>query len=126
MQRPDLSRCQFVIMKAHTFLLSLLLGSMSCSKNEQNVSYLKCKVTATSDLACNRPRIDFTEDSVALKKITGKNGIVYVVDSLPLQLNVQNKQLYIVVREPKSSESFFCNTLGVFYPALMVTDAKAR
>lgn len=126
MQRSDLGKCQLGIMKASFTFIVFLLALLACNKHEYQSPYLKCRIVSISDLACSKPLLDFSEDSVALRKFTGKQASLYVAGGLPGSLNIQNKLLYLSVRESKPEEAFLCNAFGVSYPALIVIDAKAR
>lgn len=125
LQRYTSNNCQ-KSMRAYPFLFLIFFLSSGCSKKDAGIQYLKCKVFSTNDISCGKPLLDFSEDSITVKKLTGKQGLVYVVSGLPENLNVQHKQLYVTIRELKPEESFVCLAIGIWHPSLMVTDAKPR
>jgi len=102
---------------------------LSCRKESQlnfDSDYFKAKVVLASDVSCNLPVLDFSEDSTAIRKLTDRKNVVYSVLSLPQNLTVQNKDLYVLVKTLKPEEEFPCNTLGIAYPHLKILDAKNR
>lgn len=109
------------------YLIVFLIFCLSaCNKKDPQTQYLKCKVLSTKDISCNIPILDFSDDSLAIKRLTGKQDILYVVKELSANLNEKDMQLYVTVRELKQEEAFPCLAIGVWYPSLMITDAKRR
>ncbi|MFT3703445.1 MAG: hypothetical protein QM802_13805 [Agriterribacter sp.] len=113
-------------MRTYFTLLTFLLSSLGCNKNEHQSPYLKCRIAFESDINCGKPVLDFSEDSAALRKFLGTQSIGYIAIGLPQNLNIQNKLLYLSIRETKPEEATACITLGPSYRSLTVIDAKAR
>ena len=90
------------------------------------IYYLKAKLIQTSDISCGIPALDFSEDSLRIRNITGLNNLIYGVINLPENYRVQDKKLYVSVTTLKPEEEFPCNMLGIILPRLKVTDAKNR
>lgn len=88
--------------------------------------YLKAKVSQTSDISCSKPVLDFTEDSLHIRSVTGRNDLHYIGVNLPVNFVAAGKKLYVSVLPLKAEEDFPCNTLGIAYPKLKVLDAKNR
>ena len=91
-----------------------------------DIYYLKAKVINTSELDCHKPVLDFTEDSVRIRQLTGDESLVYVVTGLKFQYNKLDKKLYVQVGKLKPEDAFPCTTMGVPPPALKVYDAANR
>lgn len=87
---------------------------------------LKAKVIQTNDIACHLPVLDFTEDSVRIRNITSLNTLEFSVINLPNEYIIKDKQLYVMVSLLKPEEEFACNTFGIVYPHVKVTDVKNR
>lgn len=111
----------------------LLFTGFSCSREPlldcptpYEISYLKAKVVTSSDLTCNRPVLEFSEDSFRVRQISGLADLTYVGHVLQTSLNVTGKKLYLSVAKMPANEEFACNTLGISYPHLKILDAKAR
>jgi hypothetical protein len=101
----------------------------ACRKNDVQtspVTYLKARVANTHDFSCGTPILDFSEDSLAIRGMTNEKSITFIVISLPSQLNVQDKKLYVAVRPLTSKEEFPCLAIGLWYPHLKVIEAKER
>lgn len=113
-------------------LLSTLffLCLFSCKRESNQIHfdsyYFKAKVVQTSDVSCSLPVLDFSEDSTAIRRMTGRKDVTYSVLSLPQNLVIQNLKLYVLVRTLKPEEQFPCNTLGIAYPHLSISGAKER
>lgn len=104
----------------------LCLFLYSCKKESRDDHFLKAKIVQTLDVSCSLPVLDFSEDSLAIQKITDLNSITYSVLGLPPGFVIQNKNLFVLVRTPKPEEQFPCNTLGIGYPHLKILTAKER
>ena len=111
-----------------TLSIFLLVSSFvfSCKKDNNETYYLKAKVIFTSDISCNLPVLDFSEDAIRLRSLTQLNAIDYSVIDLPSNFNIQDKKLYVSVAILKPEEEFPCNDLGIGYPHLKIVDVKAR
>ena len=110
-----------------------MVAGMACNKGRicdcpmpYQIYYLKATVVTSSDLSCNRPVLEFSEDSERIRLITGAEGLTYVGQTLNSTLNVTGQKLYVSVTKMPASEEFACNTMGLNYPHLKVLDAKAR
>lgn len=90
------------------------------------VYYLKAKVSLTSDFACGKPLLDFTEDSARVRLLSASDMPLYTVNTLPQNLNIAGKKLYVSVTIPKPDEIAPCNTMGISYVPLKLLDAKPR
>jgi hypothetical protein len=111
----------------------LLIAGLACNKGHicdcpmpYQIYYLKASVVTSSDLSCNRPVLEFSEDSSRIRLITGAEGLTYVGQSLNSGLNVTGQKIYVSVSKMPASEEFACNTMGLNYPHLKVIDAKVR
>jgi hypothetical protein len=120
------------VMKLPAILLTCLLAS-GCAKEKNcgcvipsHIYYLKAKVVQTNDIACGKPVLDFSEDSVRMRMITSLDNNIYSVINLPAGLIIQDKKLYVSVTTLKPEEEFACNTLGIIFPHVKITDAKNR
>ena len=111
-------------------LLCFLLGSTivaGCHKNnDDNGGYLKAKVVITKDLSCGFPVIDFSEDSVKIRRLTGVQRLRYTAINLPADYIVQDKKLFITVAIPGPAEDYFCTAMGIWYPHLKTLKVKGR
>lgn len=112
--------------------LIVILSAFSCSKpvcacDPVMENVFEATVKVTSDLSCNKPVLEFdTSAEPNLKKITGKDGVLYVADQLPADLLVDDKKIYVQVRALTSSEDFACLAIGIWYPHIKVVTAWAR
>lgn len=110
-----------------------MVAGMACNKGRicdcpmpYQIYYLKATVVTSSDLSCNRPVLEFSEDSARIRMVTSAEGLTYVGQSLQSSLNVTGQKLYVSVTKIPASEDFACNTMGLTYPHLKILDAKAR
>ena len=111
------------------FVLGSLLGSLliaGCHKDDNEEGYLKAKVVITKDISCGVPVIDFSEDSVKIRKLTGVQSLRYTAINLPSQYIVQDKKIFIAVTMPGPAEDYFCTALGVWYPHVKTQKVKDR
>jgi len=112
------------------FFSCLLLGSLlmaGCHKNkEKEDAFLKAKVVITKDLSCGVPVIDFSEDSVRIRQLTGIKDLRFTAINLPTQFIVQDKKIGIMVSVPGPSEDYLCTAVGVWYPHLKTLAVKDR
>lgn len=112
-------------MPALLFALTLY----SCQKKVEddcNTCYLKAVVIDTSDVSCEHPVLDFSEDSVRVFAFSGKHQLQYIIHKLPAAFTVLNKKLYISVSTDVSKDSFACHAYGTPYPLLHFVEAKDR
>ena len=114
-----------------TFLICITF--FACNKEQvcdcvipYQVSYLKAKVTQTSDISCYRPVLDFSEDSLRIRALTKLNNLTFTAINLPPNYIINNQKVYVSVVTLPTEEEFPCNTLGILLPRLKVVDAKAR
>ena len=110
------------------FATLLLLGFLlfSCRREANESMYLKAEVITASDISCNVPLLSFEEDSANIRKVTGGQGLIYGVTQLPDSLRIQNKKLFVLVKNLDSKDEFVCNALGIMYPHLQILAAKER
>lgn len=111
--------------------LSLLF--FSCTKKTDcgcvvpyQVYYLKAKVSMTSDFACGKPLLDFTEDLARVRLLANSDMPLYTVTTLSQDLNIVGKKLYVSVIVPKPDEILPCNMMDISYVPLKLLDAKPR
>lgn len=62
-----------------------------CRKSSNQTSYIKAIVVQTSDISCNLPVLDFSEDSIKIRNLTGRGDLMFAVLQLTANLNIQNK-----------------------------------
>ena len=113
------------------FIMAMLpMGCVKSSycdcKAPDQLEYLKAKVVQTSDIACGKPVLDFSEDSVRVRALSENNSLLYVVINLPSSFNVKDKKLYVLASRLKPEEEFACTAVGPFYPRLKIVNAKNR
>ncbi len=103
----------------------LLLFGVSCKKENSGTGYwLQAEVVNTSDINCSRTVLNFNQDSVAVRQITGEASLIYVAKEFPGQFNITGNQVRVRVRKIKPAESFACLTLGPNYPAIIVQEVQ--
>jgi hypothetical protein len=107
-------------------LLAICVTAGSCRKDNEASGLLKAKVFELSDVSCSAPVLDFSEDSVKIRRFTGLPHLKYVVVGLPSEHFIQGKNLYVSLRKLKPEEDFPCNTLGITYPHIKVVTAETR
>jgi hypothetical protein len=90
------------------------------------IYYLQAKLTQTSDISCHLPVLDFSEDSVRIRNITGLTDLTFTAKYLPAGLVIQGQKMYVSVTTLPQGENPACNALGIPYPAIKVVDAKPR
>jgi hypothetical protein len=90
------------------------------------IYYLKAKVIQTSDISCNMPVLDFSEDSLRIRSLTNLDNLIYTISNLQSNYIIQNQKLYVSIVSLKPNEEFPCNTIGILLPRLKVVDAKKR
>jgi hypothetical protein len=110
-----------------SFFIIIVLTLTSCQKdtNEQSI-WLKATVVNTKDINCSLPVLNFNDDSLKVRVLTGNHDLTYVVKTLPSQLNIQGNKVLVQVANLKPGESFACLTFGPNWPAIKILDAKAR
>ncbi|MES1218784.1 MAG: hypothetical protein ABUT20_24985 [Bacteroidota bacterium] len=118
------------------YVVLVLLSSLllpGCDKEQDcgcampyQIYYLKAKVIQTSDIACGKPVLDFSEDSLRIRTWTNLDNLSYSVINLPASAFVQDKKLYVSINLLKPDEEFVCTAVGISYPHLKVLDAKSR
>lgn len=96
------------------------------SETQPAPRYLKATVLHPKDLSCNKPVLDFSEDSLAVRQLSGMSASIYVVDELSVSLNITGKKLSVLASRLKPEEDFICNMQGITYPHLKLLEAKAR
>lgn len=110
----------------------VFLSAFSCSKklcacDPVPGNVFKATVKMVSDISCGKPLLEFpAEAEPHLKKITGKDGLLYVVVGLPNDLAVADKQINVEIAALESNEAFACLTIGPSYPQAKVLDAWPR
>jgi hypothetical protein len=109
------------------FLSSVLLA-LSCKKTQvQESLWVNAIVEETNDLNCGFPRLNFSEDSINVRAITGdKYHLSFVSPGLPAELNMQGEKVKVLIRNLKPEETFICLTWGPNYPAIKIVSAKKR
>jgi hypothetical protein len=107
-------------------LLVLCVVAGSCKKEDEVSGLLKATVFELSDVSCSAPVLDFSEDSVKIRRFTGQPNLRYVVVGLPSEHFIQDKKLYVSLRMLRPEEDFPCNTLGYSYPHIKVVTAERR
>jgi hypothetical protein len=76
---------------------------------------------------CGFPRLDFSEDSVKVRAITGeKFHSRFIGKGLPSDLNIKGKSIRVLISKLKPEESFVCLTWGPNYPQVKILNATAR
>jgi len=90
------------------------------------VDYMKATIIETSDVSCSLPVLDFSEDSIRARTLSGKNNLQYTVIQLPESKKVRSKKVYVSAQTLKPEEEFPCITLGYSYPHLKIMDVKDR
>lgn len=105
-------------------LISFII--LSCNKAGNDHPYLKATVLETSDISCDLPILEFSEDAPGIRNITGQSDIDYTVIQLPANFNIQNKKLLVSIRTLHNEEEFPCNTLGIGYRHLKILGVKER
>ena len=66
--------------------------------------YVKAKVSQIVDIYCSKPVLDFTEDSLHIRSITGGNELQYIALNLPADFITAGKKLYVSVTPLKAEE----------------------
>jgi hypothetical protein len=88
---------------------------------------LNAIVEDTKDMNCGFPRLNFSEDSIKVRAITGeKYHLSFVSKGLPAELNMQGVKVRVLIENLKPEESFLCLTWGPNYPAIKIVSAKKR
>lgn len=125
MQRLWDSTCQIQNANMRALFLSLTFLVVSCNKeNSDGGEWLRAEVVQTSDINCSRTILNFNQDSIAVRQITGESSLVYVVKEFPAQFNILGNQVRVRVRKIKPAEGFACLTLGPSYPAIVVQEVQ--
>ncbi len=120
--------------KIYLLVMVIAFTHVSCNKGRDcgcvmpyQVYYLKAEVIQTSNIDCGKPLLSFTEDSIRIKQITGKNNsIEFIAIGLPSSFNQLHKKLYVNAAVLKPEEDFPCTTLGIAYPHIKLLDAIER
>lgn len=113
-------------------VLVIFLSAFSCSKqlcacDPVPGNVFQATVKLTSDISCGKPLLEFPAAAEpSLKRITGKDGILYVVNSLPADLMVADKVINVEIAVLESNESFVCLTIGPSYPQAKAVNAWPR
>jgi hypothetical protein len=109
-------------------LLLVMLLVLSCKKERhENSEWLKATIAYTGDMNCGLPVLNFTEDSTKVRALTGQQfSLLFIVNGLPSNLNVQGQKLNVLVRTPKPEEAVVCRTIGPDYPGLKILNALPR
>jgi hypothetical protein len=100
----------------------LVIVLFSCDKKGTDeklmccgLNYVKAVVIETSNIDCGKPVVDFSDDSVKIRSITGLPDLKYTLDQLPAELNIADKKLLIAIRPLASQEEFACLAIGINY-----------
>ncbi len=110
----------------------VFLSAFSCSKqlcacDPVPGNVFKATVKMAGDLACGKPLLEFPAEAEShLKKITGKDGLLYVVVGLPNDRAVADKQINVEIAALESNEAFACLAIGPWYPQAKVLNAWPR
>ncbi len=117
--------CQIQNDSMRILFLLLVYVTLSCNKKNDGLSeWISAEVVQTSDINCSRTVLNFEEDSVAIRQITGEAPLIYVVKEFPGQFNITGNQVRVRVRKIKPDEGFACLTLGPSYPAIVVQEVQ--
>ena len=115
----------FLLLLSSVIFQSCYKPPCGCVPPPSGVYYLKATVSATGDLACGKPQLQF-EDTVTLKQITGSSGDMVIVNELPTSLNILNKNLWVWVGRIPAEEDFACLAIGYWYPHVKLFHASER
>lgn len=109
-----------------SFILFAALA-LSCNKTDEYTVWVNAVVEETKDMNCGFPRLNFSEDSIKVRRITGeKHHLSFVSKGLPAELNMQGQKVKVLIRNLKPEETFICLTWGPNYPAIKIVSAKKR
>ncbi|MFT3676298.1 MAG: hypothetical protein QM781_10400 [Chitinophagaceae bacterium] len=112
--------------------LVIFLSAFSCSKklcacDPVPGNVFKATVKIANDMSCGKPVLEFpAEAEPHLKKITGKDGLLYAVVGLPNDLAVADKQINVELAALELNEAFACLAIGPWYPQAKVLNAWPR
>ena len=122
--------------------LVLLLACLACQKGKSEDAapgsseptaaatgsttdnWLQARVVFTNVMGCNRPVLDFMQDSVAIRAITGRPSLYCFVLNFPAQLNIANEQVLVKARKPNPGEMIICTANGPGFPLVFITDSR--
>jgi hypothetical protein len=81
-------------------------------------------VENTSDLACALPVIRFLDKEIEVKKKTKLETLTYNAYHLNNSLNVNGRKLIIEFTLVANEDMRACNTLGIGFPGISITNAR--
>ncbi len=113
-----------------TFFMALLFFAGACRKKCDcvvpfEVYYFKGVVVNTSVSGCNLPMIDFTEDSIRIKSLTGSDNFLCIAKGMDPGYLTQGKKVYVNVKTLSVNEDFDC-PMSMDFPHIGISDTKPR
>ena len=110
-------------MRIFLFLVVCLLAA-GCRKTTHDEIFLKAQVQLIRN-ECSPVVLNFSEDSVAIRNLTGQQGLIWAPKELPEVYLKQDKKLYVRITN-RGVASDVCTAVWIWYPRLKVLEVKTR
>jgi hypothetical protein len=117
-------------MRKASLFIFLLVFAGACRQRcdcvvPYEVYYFKGVVVNTSVSGCNLPIIDFTEDSIRIKSLTGTDNVYCIAKGLDAGFMTQGKKVYVNVHKLSPDHDFAC-PMSADFSHIGIIDTKPR